>query len=588
MNILKTRAFALTFAVFFISASNLRAQVKPDTALFKTIKALSAKILKNDLPGTAMSKLGPDSVAIKKKITSLQVTLNKINAATKADAAFEKALKGLRSLSIDSVATNALPNFNNDFSQLKKLSKTFSATSAKPVSQAKPLAPGTPTSTKNNTAAAKPGTPPPTVAKKDTAVKPSQAGVHPGTPDKNKEVISTLKNEIAAKDRAIVAKDTIIESYKTIAEGYKNDLLYFKVALAAVILAFILLIATFFKIKAKNKKLSVGHTALETAFNELKQRYYDLDLTHQQLNSANQNLVKTITPKEQYKVVDHTQPTHVHWMTDVPIAGKYFFGEAMVTAGPRKNFDTDASEGDYGLGEDVAGLIIRKDKAFFWVLDGTSDSDRLVKPLLTADSKHEEYFSSRLLAQAIGWNLQSLIGDGLPAEFNATRLLQEAIKITEREWKHRIGRLDKASQDALMEILADKNGVLQCSTTAVFGVLCLDGRLDICRIGDTKIIAYPGDNNFAKSTGRQFVTLQQKEEEINLSFNDFTDVRSQIIQLTNINTLLVMTDGISNQMENWLKNSPGVNFSEKSTREIFARFNQNTYDDKAMCIIQIK
>ena len=81
---------------------------------------------------------------------------------------------------------------------------------------------------------------------------------------------------------------------------------------------------------------------------------------------------------------------------------KYFFVETMVTAGPRKNFMENAKEGDFGLGEDIAGTLVMRDKVYFWVLDGTSDS-----PILKKNDDKEEYFSSRLLAQTIAWELQS-------------------------------------------------------------------------------------------------------------------------------------------------------------------------------------
>ena len=261
----------------------------------------------------------------------------------------------------------------------------------------------------------------------------------------------------------------------------------------------------------------------------------------------------------------------------------------MVTAGPRKNFSQDAIEGDYGLGEDAAGLIIRQDKAFFWVLDGTSDSDQLTKPLTSGDARQEEIFSSRLLAQSIGWNLQQVI-QHLPRQFTALDLLKQAIQSAERDWQAKINSVVRSGAEAIgpvMEALQSKNGILQCSTTVIFGILDLKGRLDVCRVGDSKLVTWPGKNDFPKSTGRQFVTLQQKENDIALSFNDFADLRSQHFQLEGIKTLIAMTDGISPQMETWLQNSE-LDFSDRKTREIIAHFKQKTYDDKAMCIIQIK
>lgn len=393
---------------------------------------------------------------------------------------------------------------------------------------------------------------------------------------KNSDAYKELESKYNELESNYTGLKIELNGTKVALEASKNSKDFQQKLFYILFLVFLFNAITFFFFKNKTQQ------KLKLEYTKLKANYLNLI---DQIDTKNKlSPAINTTPKSQVELV---QQTAVPLIENIPTKGNYFFAEAMVTAGPRKNFDTDAKEGDYGLGEDVAGLVIKKDIAFFWVLDGTSDSDKLSKPLFTNDAREEEYFSSRLLAQSIGWNLQQLIADRLPPTFNATQLLQEAITVTEKEWQSKIRQLDTASYEALENAILDKNGILQCSTTVVFGALHLDGRLDVCRIGDTKIIAQPSENDFAKSTGRQFATLQQIDNNVKLSFNDFSDVRSQSIQLNNISNLLVMTDGISNQMEAWLKSS-NLNFTDKNTREILTRFKQKTYDDKALCIIQIK
>ncbi|MDB5141447.1 MAG: hypothetical protein JWQ66_160 [Mucilaginibacter sp.] len=560
---LKSFAALLVFVCFF--GTQLLAQVSvSDTSGLKQVHNLISRILKNDLKDTARLAKVKLADSTRTKINRLKIELSKAQDTKTPPAIFEKALKLITAFHIskkeNDIINASIPGLTNDIVALQKLindlKKNDTVKIASPgigstIGSEKPL--------QDN-------------SRKIIAVKDS--------------TISALRDTIRSKDMKLVA---FIKNAANNSSHTGNNPMYSKIVSVLALLILAGLWFLYFRKEAMYKKLLSEQDHLNTDYQNLNVEYTNLSAAYIELkNDKNKSNPMGASNQNTPQQPEYTPPPVMPLMTNTPTTGKYFFGEAMVTAGPRKNFDTDAKEGDYGLGEDVAGFIIQKDKAFFWVLDGTSDSDKLTKPILTTDNQEVEYFSSRLLAQSIGWNLQQLIRDELPSKFNATLLLQQAIKTTESEWKNKITALDKSDHEALLNALQDRNGVLQCSTTAVFGVLCLDGRLDICRIGDTKIIAYPSSNNFARSTGRQFVTLQQKDDGVSLSFNEFNDVRSQNIQLNGIKTLLVMTDGISNQMETWLKNSNNINFSDRNTREIFAQFKQKTYDDKALCIIQIK
>lgn len=268
-------------------------------------------------------------------------------------------------------------------------------------------------------------------------------------------------------------------------------------------------------------------------------------------------------------------------------AGRYFFGEIMMTAGPRKDFAAGSLESDRDLGEDVAGFVTRKEAAFFWMLDGTSDSDKFYQPVFIEDEFEEEVFSSRLLAQSIGWNIQRLIDESKENLPGAAALLRQALLLTEKEWQERINLLNEQSVQKLNFLLDSKNGVLQCSTTVIFGVLQLNGHLDICRVGDSNVVTYPG-SDFPKTDGRQFAILKREAGKPSVFFNGFKTLKSQHQRINNIETLIVMTDGISGNMGNWLKSRRTADFSDIKTRQIITHFRQGTGDDKALCILQIK
>lgn len=153
------------------------------------------------------------------------------------------------------------------------------------------------------------------------------------------------------------------------------------------------------------------------------------------------------------------------------LSGRFFFTEIMSTAGPRKNFQEDARDGDYDLGEDVVGCIVKKDTAFFWVLDGTSDSPIF----LTTDKK--EIISSRLLSQDIGWMLQRNIWDK-NNPLNPEEALRECFYSIVEDWQNKLNSLSDADKDRLFKILSQKTS-MTVSSTAVYGRISINGNLNI-------------------------------------------------------------------------------------------------------------
>jgi hypothetical protein len=360
--------------------------------------------------------------------------------------------------------------------------------------------------------------------------------------------------------------------------------------------------------KIKDKINNKKEKDLQISLNNLKKENLDLVKNNQSLHNENIDLGKQIDDKNQkikeLKVEiankpaiypqNITQPTEKYWQNTKP-AGKYFFAELMLTAGPRKNFNKNIRNGDYDLGEDVAGFIIKDDKTFFWVLDGTSDSDIISRSvngedliLKTDDQRQEEYFSSRWLAQSIGLALQEEL-QNLDNEYNSKNILQKVLKKVPQNWSTKIENLPLLEREKIKTIIANRSQ-LRCSTTVIFGTLSLSGNLDVCQIGDSNLIASPTQQPISKSKGRLFaqLTLDEETKQIILRLSNFEDTAYINYTEKGIKTVLAMTDGISNNVVSWLQAQREIDFQNPQIRTVLAQQKQKTDDDKAFCVIQIK
>jgi len=260
---------------------------------------------------------------------------------------------------------------------------------------------------------------------------------------------------------------------------------------------------------------------------------------------------------------------------------KYFYTEIMSTAGPRKNFNEDAHEGDYDLGEDVVGCFTRKDKTYFWLLDGTSDN-----PIFKTEDKNE-LFSSRLLAQEVAWHIQKILWNNYNnAELNSEDILKLSFHNIQKNWNEKFENLSENDRQLLLDILKDKKQMI-VSSTVIFGIIDLNGNLDVSRIGDSKIVTNPA-NEFDENTGRLFVIAFRPEEDetIKIDLNPFEDTRFQHFKQENVESLIVASDGISRNTIKWLNIVP-FDFRDENLRKTISAIKHKTCDDKAMCIIQI-
>ena len=259
----------------------------------------------------------------------------------------------------------------------------------------------------------------------------------------------------------------------------------------------------------------------------------------------------------------------------------YFYTELMVTAGPRKDFKNDANEGDYDLGEDVAGCFVIKDRAFFWLLDGTSDCP------VFKDTDGKEYFSSRLLAQELGWHIQETIWESGPLKtFDSRVILENAFHKIRDHWEKRIKELSEDDKERLLQLIAEKTQLI-VSTTVILGMLTVNGELQVSHVGDSVEVVHP-DSPLPENKGRFFMVMTKDDEngEIILKNNPFDDTRCQTESLQKIKSIILASDGISKNTIAWLKMRK-PDFRDPAFRKTIAAIRQKTCDDKAICIIQI-
>lgn len=261
------------------------------------------------------------------------------------------------------------------------------------------------------------------------------------------------------------------------------------------------------------------------------------------------------------------------------LGNKFFFTEVMATAGPRKNFQEDAREGDHDLGEDVVGCFVRNSKAFFWLLDGTSDNP------IYKNVDNKEIISSRLLSQDVAWHMQRIIWDK-NLDLNSEEVLRECFISILKDWQDKLNNLCENDKERLLALLSIKT-TLTVSSTVIFGTFDIDGNLNLSQVGDSYIVTNP-INDFPKVTGRFFVLIKATPDNTGFAVgsNSFEDTRCQTFNYENVNTLVVVTDGISQNTIKWLLMKP-ADFTDPAFRKTISAIKHGTCDDKALCVIQL-
>lgn len=305
-----------------------------------------------------------------------------------------------------------------------------------------------------------------------------------------------------------------------------------------------------------------------------------MENTPENIPQTVENIEIPETATEPQTILEHTQIAAIQ-AVETPKKEQYFMSELLLTAGPRKNFSQFASEGDVDLGEDVAGLLTLRDKTFFWVLDGTSDSAEL-----RLDGK--EIFSSRLFAQAIAIQLKTTVLDAVsPVDW-----IKAAIATVKDAWTKQFTDFTDAQRAEIAKNY--KTTTFDVSTTLIAGWIDLAGHLAAARIGDSKLLSFDNTHQFVNSDlsekpkrelyTRQFARLVFHPQKVDFSMSENFD-KIEAIDLENIQTLFVFSDGVGSLTETYIKmNHPRI---PDGIRENLVKMPQRTCDDKTFLQIQI-
>jgi hypothetical protein len=259
--------------------------------------------------------------------------------------------------------------------------------------------------------------------------------------------------------------------------------------------------------------------------------------------------------------------------------------EALLTAGPRK--DAVRSEpNDEDLGEDGCGFLIKGDRLFFWLLDGTGGED-----IIRYEQK--QLFSSRILTQYISSNLAYIVRTE-PDIRDVSAWCRKAYDLVASDW------IEKAKEKQSHLVAVRETGtVMTFKTVLVAGIWeKQSGTLNIIRKGDACLLAFDAKGREIvhpigqKPASRSNVALQMK-------LTDYKgvevipwpiDKNMETAALKEVQTLFLYSDGISGRTEEYIRSKMRANdLNEKylDFRKGFTEISQDTKDDKSMIVAQI-
>lgn len=257
---------------------------------------------------------------------------------------------------------------------------------------------------------------------------------------------------------------------------------------------------------------------------------------------------------------------------------RYFYSEAMVAAGPRK----EAKE-QFDFAEDICGVVQTKDKALFWLLDGTSQQGNLFANEQLPE-KRIEVFSSRLMAVSIAKALPEIFVRD--KSLDARTLSQKAVTQVAEEWVKRFAPYKQ-------HLIGFK-----CSTTLIIGTLDLNGKLDAFVIGDSRLLMFDANKNYLNypentNTVQSFVSAV-KEGQLKLHTGKDSNgnpvqgvlAPGKHIRRDGVWSLICHSDGVSERRSEKIQQLSKEGFSR--IKEALNGIPMNTQDDKSLLILEVK
>lgn len=373
-------------------------------------------------------------------------------------------------------------------------------------------------------------------------------------------------------------------------------------AIGALAVLLVLVLFLFFKNQRLTSEDRRKRKLLENYSNDLEKIKTNENTRSQAMNAEIDSLknrlretVKEDTVLQNPPAQTQTPASSVQFIPYVTTTPKSFIkSEIILSAGPRK----DNGNNDTELGEDVAGAVSFPNQTFFWILDGTSDS-AAIKSLGVEDNtmRHEEVhiFSSRLLAQNIGYYIQKNIRQCLEDKLELNELMTRAIAHVSAEWEKRLNNELPEKKGSILQLIR-KGFKPLCSTTVIMGRLLDDGNLYALRTGDSKLFPFKKANGQLTLDKTFKFTADPTDEYDRIAFRLDVDEASQsfiikqnipkwLTQSTdNVDYVFAFTDGIGRVTEAQLaSDNPGI---VEMIRQNIARIPQKTYDDKTLVILE--
>lgn len=253
--------------------------------------------------------------------------------------------------------------------------------------------------------------------------------------------------------------------------------------------------------------------------------------------------------------------------------GVFINSNILVSAGPRKDKDNDTE-----LGEDATGILNTEYGTFFWILDGTSDSQSIVY-------NKEHIFSSRILAQLMNKNIREELLLKSKENINLKDILLNSVESSKKDL---IEKLKNSSNDILEKIASNikSNNTPFCSTTVLIGFLSKQGTLQYFYLGDSEVLSFyndgtkfiANDKDKNDNPSRLFISILMDENSFVLKTNSF-DEKLVVYKKENIDLVVAFSDGIGTSEKSLLAN-PALSLSKISL------VNQLTYDDKTLLVLE--
>lgn len=252
-----------------------------------------------------------------------------------------------------------------------------------------------------------------------------------------------------------------------------------------------------------------------------------------------------------------------------------FIAEVMVSAGPRKDKETE-------LGEDVAGVVISPSYAFFWIADGTSETPYL------RDEQSKVFFSSRLLAQELSIRFRERIWIASLEELNNKEISKEMVENcldnVLQSWNKTLENINDESRKYLEKTFEERQGTsIDFSTTFLGGFLSQSGTLQVSFYGDSPLYAKQGENStiIREVNYRFFLRLNKNGDEYTFTTSKEHKIVSHVLE--NVDVVVVGSDGIGKLPEFIQAQSKSFPFRDIWNR--LHKFSPQTNDDKSMCLI---